>query len=845
MDDDTFQQENSQDELSEQDWAILRAFEAMDLSSLPIPAALSFREQSDTPRIPDTPGVEADNTLQIDDLSLRNSSDQSLENELLSHAEMLAIFITEVSEDLLTLRRALPQLEPLPSDDLTPPSSKPVPGELIPLRDADLQILGRTAHKIKGTAGAMFCTALATIASYLETLTLQISSKLIVPLVGLQALAQTLHALEATLNSLTATGKEDQLPLAELEAVLSALEIDITIQQSASMQSLAPSPSSATSVVRVDVRRLQELVRNSEHLITSSTSLEHAQSAVESALSELQTAHERLRRLEASFSAHFLTSISQAAQRSSDGERPASSLMARIMDETLERTGHLYARKNQLTSPPAPAHEMFPWDELEIDRFKGSALHAHSLSEAIADVATASSQLRIAYAQLTNILQKQTAQIAQVRDNTLLLQLAPSNDLISQVERAVSMSASALQLQIRFESKGEHTEIDQDILEELKQPLLQQVRLCMASSVQENGATDRVWMDIQGIANEVSIELRFSMPIDGAVSDELQAAMQRLHGSVVVQANSSGGTSFQLRLPRSHGAMRALLLRVGSHFMAVPLFQVQRVSSDLHDLSSHKANSLTPQPAPVVHALAILLGLPSQAPSMPSASSLAPVYLLLSQGEQQESSSQQPLHILEIDEIMGEAELVVQPLAAHLRRPGIIGTAIDGVDNVLLVLDLPELIRHHDLLYSMKHASTPSLHERSPRYATNAKRTILIADDSVYMRQSLRQTLLRGGYHVLEAHDGVEALEILLLHTTDILILDLEMPNLNGYEVLSLIRHEPTLASLKTVIMTARASDKHYQHAGELGAHAYLTKPSSPEILLKTLQDLLAARAVP
>jgi CheY-like chemotaxis protein/chemotaxis protein histidine kinase CheA len=736
MDDDTFQQGDSQDELSEEDRAILRAFEAMDLSSLHVPASQSLNERRDAPSVPDTPEVEVDNVLHIDELPARYLPDQALESEPPSADDMLAIFIGEVGEDLLTMRRALPRFESLFSEGQLP-TREQVSEELLPLRDADLRVLSRTAHKIKGTAGAMYCNALATLALYLEMLAQQIAGSVIGPFVGWQALSQTLHALETTLESLAASGKESHVPLAELQDALQALDIDFTTQHGL-VQSLTPSQPPSVSQERVDGLRLQELVRHSEQLISSSASLEHAQTTVERALIELQAAHERLRRLEASFSAHFLNSISQEAQRQDSGERPASSLVARIIDETLQRTGHLYVRKNQQLSQSTPLHENFPWDELEIDRFKGSALHVHSLSEAIADVATASSQLRIAYAQLTGILQKQMAQISKLRDNTLLLRLQ--------------------------------------------------------------------------------------------------------------QTATSGGTSFHLRFPRSHGAIRVLLLRVGNHSMAAPLFQVQRVITSLRDFLSHESNSLTAEHMPPIYALSHLLGLSEQPPSLTTASvSHSPVYLQLSQDEQQGNSQQQPLYMLEIDEVSGDAELVVQPLAAHLRRLGIAGTAIDGVGNVILVLDLPELIRHHDLLHYTKHASYRHINERSPQYATPEKRTVLIADDSVYMRQSLRHTLERGGYHVLEAHDGVEALQTLLQQTTDILILDLEMPDLNGYEVLRLIRHEPTLAALKIVIMTARSSDKHYERAGELGAHAYLTKPSSPEILLKILQDLLETemRATP
>ncbi len=90
-----------------------------------------------------------------------------------------------------------------------------------------------------------------------------------------------------------------------------------------------------------------------------------------------------------------------------------------------------------------------------------------------------------------------------------------------------------------------------------------------------------------------------------------------------------------------------------------------------------------------------------------------------------------------------------------------------------------------------------------------------------------------------EARDGLEALELLMESTPDVFLLDVEMPNLNGYDLLNIMRLYPELASVKVVMLTARSGEKHIQRARELGAHAYLTKPCPPEALLETIQNLL------
>jgi len=95
------------------------------------------------------------------------------------------------------------------------------------------------------------------------------------------------------------------------------------------------------------------------------------------------------------------------------------------------------------------------------------------------------------------------------------------------------------------------------------------------------------------------------------------------------------------------------------------------------------------------------------------------------------------------------------------------------------------------------------------------------------------------GYEVMEAHDGIEALEQLLTQRIDALLLDIEMPRLNGYDLLNIIRINPLFSRLKIVMLTSRSSEKHRRYAHELGAHGYLTKPCPQDTLLTTIHSLL------
>ncbi len=808
----------NQDKLSPEDLAILQAFDEMDLENWQVEGV-----QNDTSARPPTA-----------------SSGEDLNTEFFGPEEMLTLFVGEAEEDITAIQRTLQQLDPDGSLDT-----------------ARLQTIQRTAHKLKGTTGAVDCMAMSTIALHIEELVKQLNKGTLVPLIGLNALVQTTHAFERTLKSLVTYGEESSSPLAELESEYKALNIDIA-ERLTSKQTSAPhveeelSPvnvplktiAEASPVinvqqeqhsmpfVRVDVQRFAQLVQHTEQLAELSNPLEGAQAEVEKALQELHAAQARLRHLETIVSAQLTAkNFTMAAQVAND-ERPSSSLVARILDESAQRTGHFYQRKSKYQTQ-LPQSDALQWDELEIDRFTESDVLAHSLGEAIADVATASTQLRAAFAKLSRLTRQHIDQATTVRNDTLLLRLTPIGALLTRIERDVMRSPLAQQQRVLCAVEGAETEIDQDILEELKHPLLQLVRTCTAQGStapaaedgEESGnAAHRIWLYALAVGNEVTIEIGFSMIVGGGALNEVQEAIRRLNGSITARRNSLGGISFHLRLPRSQGALQGFLVRTGSYRVVVPISQVQRIANGKQVQSEPPELLEPPEPLYTLHSL---LGFPTEQTTV---ASVRPVFILASEAR--------PMAV-QVDEIVEEVKLVVKPLTPHLRRPGITGIAIDGTGNILLIADLPELINHYEMQESTAKVAAVRKGNSPVQSPAQTRQSILIADDSVYIRKSLRQTLTHAGYQVREAADGMKTLEQLLDNPPDVLLLDVEMPNLNGYDVLSMMHVHPELARVKTIMLTSRSSTKHQARGRELGAQAFLTKPCPQDVLLATLRSLL------
>ena len=187
-----------------------------------------------------------------------------------------------------------------------------------------------------------------------------------------------------------------------------------------------------------------------------------------------------------------------------------------------------------------------------------------------------------------------------------------------------------------------------------------------------------------------------------------------------------------------------------------------------------------------------------------------------------------------VDEVVSDVTVIVKPLAQYLQRPGVAGTVLDGKGQVLLLLDIPALLKHYTVTHRQ---ALPG--DSDTVKVRRTQHLVLIADDSTVLRKSLTQTLEHAHYATSEARDGLEALDLLTHNPPDVFLLDMEMPNLNGYDLLSIMHIYPELSDVKIIMLTSRTTEKYKQRALELGAHAYLTKPCPRDVLLETIEGVL------
>jgi chemosensory pili system protein ChpA (sensor histidine kinase/response regulator) len=203
-----------------------------------------------------------------------------------------------------------------------------------------------------------------------------------------------------------------------------------------------------------------------------------------------------------------------------------------------------------------------------------------------------------------------------------------------------------------------------------------------------------------------------------------------------------------------------------------------------------------------------------------------------------------------VDELIGRQEIVIKALGplAFFQGSGYSGAAIDPEGRVMLVLDVERLLMEREPRIPRtelsRMAAAPSAHEADHATPDRSASRILLIDDSLSVRKFIGRMLQGAGYQVDTAVDGEEGLRKAALESYRLIITDLEMPKMNGYEVIQSLRELPRTRTTPIMVMTTRAADKHRQVAMSLGANAYIAKPiEERSLVLEVAQCLETADA--
>jgi chemosensory pili system protein ChpA (sensor histidine kinase/response regulator) len=329
----------------------------------------------------------------------------------------------------------------------------------------------------------------------------------------------------------------------------------------------------------------------------------------------------------------------------------------------------------------------------------------------------------------------------------------------------------------------------------------------------------------------------------GVGMDVVANEIRQLGGSMTIESERGQGTAFDIRLPFTLAVTQAITVRAADTTFAIPMTSVQAVSR-IHpgELVERKARGDSTVAYVgeeyTLHDLSDLLGFgPSPIPD--EADGQLPL-LMVRAGDLRAA--------VRIDTVIGSREIVVKPVGPQVSNvPGMFGATIMGDGSVMLILDLAPLVRHvlatraAALAAGEIPAGPPEPAAEAPRSRESGPRLVMVVDDSITMRKVTTRVLEREQLEVVTAKDGMDALEKLQERVPDAMLLDIEMPRMDGYELATHMKNDARFRHVPIIMITSRTGEKHRQRALEIGVERYLGKPYSEADLLRHVNEMLEA----
>jgi two-component system chemotaxis sensor kinase CheA len=467
-----------------------------------------------------------------------------------------------------------------------------------------------------------------------------------------------------------------------------------------------------------------------------------------------------------------------------------------------------------------------------------------------------------------------------LQDRAMRTQMVPVSTITDQLHRAVRDLSRAQGKDIRWETQGTDTELDRGVLHRLSDSLMHLVRnaidhgielpaqreaagkppqatlrlhaMQLGSEVIIAVADDGIGIDVDSVSRQAE---RHGIDTAGMTEDELLALafqpglstaqfvtdvsgrgvgldvvrtnVEAAHGRVEVRSEPGAGTEFRVIVPITMAVLRCLLVEAGGQGFALPFHRV--LLSQAYDPATAAHAEGRPvmwvdgQPVPV-QSLAETLGLPSSEPGN------GPVVVLVDSSRR---------HAFQVDRLIGQRDVVLKALNALLPHlPAVAGASVEPDGSVLVVLDPPGLIQR------ARQASRGSRMKTAIERPATERRSILVVDDALTVRELQRSILERAGFDVRVATDGSHALSNLAERPSDLVLTDIEMPNMDGFALTEAIRAHPTLANIPVLMLSSRSSDADRQRGLEVGADGYIVKSGFDEAsLLSAVHRLLGVSA--
>ncbi len=812
--------------------------------------------------------------------SAASSVESSNEEELL----LMEIFREECDEHLLVINQSLNFLENKVKDSIG------LTAEL----QASVAAMRRAVHTLKGAASMTGVSLLAQGAHVLEDMLdwLHDEAKTIHPgdvqviatgIDVIELLAQSPQATEsARLDSLidtisqyllscsTAPAAEDSVPT---ELVLPSVKEKMERAAIVPVADVEPAPAGEmlptkqtepvrvendaalpgdSGTLRVRLEDLDELVSIEGELVVARGAMEKMLEEFSLSLVELENVKDALRRksqeLESGFEVQSLYGFNPVGARGG-GNGPVNSGMA-------------------------------DFDPIELDRYSQLNLLIRSFNEIAVDVNSIHSTLTSLAGDISGQASKQQLTMRLMQDKLMRIRMTPLSSISRVLFRTVRDTATKLGKKVALTVTGEDVYMDRFVWARITDPLMHILRNAVDHGVESPelrtaaGKPETATISVHAEQRSRYVVLRITddggginftlikekLAREGLVDtpealsekelleylfhpsfttrqeittlsgrgvglDVVKRNIQDLHGSVQIHNNPGQGVVFAIQIPFTLSVNRAVVVSVAGREYAVPLqdiLQVQHFSPGEIDKTTGLSVPFGDGYIPAIN-LGFHLQLERKMDTL-IAMSEGLLAILFMKGEEP--------YAVTIDSVIEQREIIVKNLGSHLTHVrGISGVTLTGTGGLIPILNLRELVD-----VEIEYAGTDNVSQVQVEPTAPIK--VLIVDDSISVRHSVARLVESQSWQQQQAVDGLDALAQLESFLPDVIILDIEMPRMNGYEFKSNLNNQQEYKDIPVVMLTSRASEKHQKKARELGIKHYLTKPYQEDTFVQLLEEI-------
>lgn len=540
--------------------------------------------------------------------------------------------------------------------------------------------------------------------------------------------------------------------------------------------------------------------------------------------------------------------------------------------------------RQQGQSAAGPDRYQEDFDPLEMDRFSRLQEMSRSLAESMTDLDSVRGFLDDLRSQNEMLLLQQARVNSELQQKLMRSLMVPFARQVQRLERIVRQTTQEYAKKARAQFSGVESELDRNVLERMLSPLEHLIRNAIVHgietpaervaagkpevgvvSVQLTRDGPQLVIDISddgrglnlpairkkavkmGLIPESAMlseadtipfifEPGFTTATEvtqvagrGVGMDIVNAEIKQLGGNIEVRTSAGHGTHFVVRLPLSLAITQALLIHVGEEMYALPMNTIEGIARVAREdlpryLDDRGPNFEYGGQHYRVRKMAELLH--SHDMNVKEGEKTIPL-LLVRAGDRRVA--------LAVDEVLGTREVIVKAVGLQVSSVvGVSGATVLADGRVIVILDAPTLAQAR-----LRRALTAEVRHQPVAEAEEERPLILVVDDSITMRRVAERTLVRNGFRVSTAKDGMDALGKLQTEFPAVVLLDIEMPRIDGFELATYMRNSEKLKSIPIIMITSRSGDKHRARAEQIGVERYMIKPYQEESLIQTIQELL------